>query len=214
MQPREAIEAAAQAFAQSQAQAYGSSASAKVGPLDPRLRLPRCGETLEAFLPQQRKTLGNITIGVRCPGTWTVYVPATVTVRGKVLVARRHIPRGTLLRMEDFRWEERALTGLPSGYLDNPQMVVGKRLKRPLPLGGILLPSMLDIPPAVERGSLVTILLERPLFTVKAQGKALQKGREGERVRVRNLSSGKVIEGTVAAPGIIQVGIRKVDNRL
>ncbi len=207
LQPHEGIAACARAFAETQAKAYGSRIHVEAGPIDPRLRLPRCRK-MEAFYPPGERRLGSVTVGVRClaPRTWTVYVPVNIAVTGKVLVARRYLPRGTRLRLEDFRLEERPLTHLPLGYMDDPQRLVGKRLKRPLPMGGVLRPSMLDIPPAVRRGAQVTLLYRGASFTVKAQGKALGRGKEGEQVKVRNLSSGRIVEGRIIAPGLVQVG--------
>jgi flagella basal body P-ring formation protein FlgA len=37
-------------------------------------------------------------------------------------------------------------------------------------------------------------------------GKALENGSRGQRIRVRNLSSGREISGEVIASGVIQVG--------
>jgi flagella basal body P-ring formation protein FlgA len=38
-------------------------------------------------------------------------------------------------------------------------------------------------------------------------GKALADGVAGQRVQVRNLSSRRVVEGTVVAPGLIRVSL-------
>jgi flagella basal body P-ring formation protein FlgA len=37
------------------------------------------------------------------------------------------------------------------------------------------------------------------------QGEAVMDGRRGERIRVRSLSSKKIVEGVVTAPGVIKV---------
>lgn len=40
---------------------------------------------------------------------------------------------------------------------------------------------------------------------VTMQGKALADGSRGDRIRVKNLSSGQVVTGTVVRSGVIQV---------
>ena len=58
----------------------------------------------------------------------------------------------------------------------------------------------------VRRGARVEILARHGSLQVRMAGKALQNGSRGQRIRVRNLSSGREISGEVIASGVIQVG--------
>ena len=60
-------------------------------------------------------------------------------------------------------------------------------------------------PRLVTRGSLVTMKIETPFITVTSQGKSEQDGAQGDVVRVMNTQSNRVVEGTVTAPGTVEI---------
>lgn len=208
IQPLPSIRQAATNFATSSAQAsLRGAARVKAGRLDPRLRLAPCGAPLEAFRPRGNKLLGNVTIGVRCAGPklWTVYVPVRVSMPSPVLVATQHVARGESLRASHVRFEERDLATLLSGYLQSDEGVIGKRLKRPVSVGTVITPRMLAAPKLVRRGNRVTILVRGPGVEIRATGKALRDGARGDVVPVRNLSTKRLVEGTVDSAGVVMV---------
>lgn len=195
-------------FLTAQARAlHGERAVVNVGRLDPRLRLESCDQPLEAFLPPSGRTLGNTVVGVRCPGTqgWTIYVPAEVGALVPVVVSARPLGRGDLLGAGDLTLAERDLSELPPGYLPTLPEAVGKRMRRPVTAGMPLTGTMLEAPVLVQRGQQVTVLAETGGVSVRIAGKALGNGAEGDRVRVQNTTSSRIVEGTVTATGIVRV---------
>ena len=78
-------------------------------------------------------------------------------------------------------------------------------LKLTLKPGAVLSPGQLRRPPAVKRGSQVTILGRAGGIEVRMSGKALSDGARGQRIKVRNSSSSRQIEGTVIARGTVEV---------
>jgi flagella basal body P-ring formation protein FlgA len=179
----------------------------EIGAPDSRLRLARCGTALEAFTAPGGRSIGNTTVGVRCPGpqTWSLYLSAAVRVQTPVLVAARAIPGGALIAAGDLKLAERDLSTLPAGYFSSPAQAVGKRLRYPIAAGAALNPAMLSSPKLVRRGDQVTLVAGTPDFEVRANGMALTDGGAGEIVRVRNSLSKKEIEGTVTSAGLVQV---------
>ncbi|HQU15112.1 MAG: flagellar basal body P-ring formation chaperone FlgA [Gammaproteobacteria bacterium] len=179
----------------------------KVDALDPRLRLPKCPVALQTFLPPGGRALGNTAVGIRCTGAhpWTLYVPAQVALYGKVLVAARALTRGTTLTSDDFRLARRDLNGLAYGYLTNPKTALGKRALRLIPAGAALTPNTLAFPPLVRRGQQVTLVAGVGGLEVRMAGTALADGANGADIKVRNLSSKRVVEGTVVATGVVRV---------
>lgn len=175
--------------------------------LDRRLRLTRCERPLESFSPTSRNNGIRRTVGIRCNGTvsWTLYVAVKVEVSKSVLVANRRLERGRILAPGDFRLEKRMVSGLARGYIENPKNALGSAVKLTLKSGAVLSPGLLKSTPAVKRGSQVTILGRAGGIEVRMSGKALSDGARGERIKVRNSSSSRQVEGTVITRGTVEV---------
>ena len=210
-QPLQDIRQAVQAFVESQPPPAGGTLQVTVGRLDPRLRLPHCREPLQAFLPPGGRLRGGTTVGVRCPESgadakpWTVYVPARIGVRGRVLVTRHPLPRGSRITASDLEYREFDLTTLRRGYFTDQERLVGKILRQALPAGKVVSPEILDRPKLVRRGQEVTILATSGGFEVRMKGQAMMDGASGEIIKVRNLSSRRIVEGEIIAAGTIKV---------
>ncbi|MGM0676987.1 flagellar basal body P-ring formation chaperone FlgA [Ectothiorhodospira marina] len=192
-------------------QHHGDALEVRVVPgrLDPRLRLRACGAPLEADLPPGGRMVGNTTVGVRCPGPspWNLYVPMQVNVSGEVVVLDRSLPRGAVLSSTDIRLERKALDGLHSGYLVDPERANHMVLRRALRGGTVLTPHMVEPQRLVHRGERVTLLSENAAISVRMAGEAMADGAYGDRVRVRNLSSRRVVEGRVLSAGVVGVNM-------
>ncbi len=175
--------------------------------LDPRLRLARCDQPLEAFLPHGRRGGANITVGVRCAGTqpWKVFVPVRIETLGKVLVAAQPLARNAIISAGDLVLVERSLESLHHGYLDDPAALVGKRLLRPAARGAVLNPSMVGTSRLIRRGQRVTLTAAASGVNIRMLGKALADGAQGQRIRVQNLSSRRIVEGLVRSAEVVEV---------
>lgn len=210
LEPLESVRSAAIRHLESISHDQDGAAKIVLGRLDQRLRLAECDVPLEAFSPPGSRSVGTTTVGIRCAGneSWTVYLAATVRVETGVLVATRHLNRGTIPKADDFRITEREISALPGGYLTAVTALEEKRLVRSLRPGTVLTPSMLEPLPVVKRGDTVTLLVKRGSLQIRASGKALNDAGEGARIRVRNLSSSRVLDGTVLGPRTVQIGPR------
>ncbi len=197
--PLDAIQQTVSAFLLEKHRDSAEPPKIRLQPPDSRLRLSPCGSPLEAFLPGGARTIGNTTVGVRCPGpqTWTIYQNANVQVFGHVTVASRILNRGTILRAADLRSERRELSVLTSGYETAPERLVGKRLQRALTAGAVIPPNAVRQDPVIRRGETVTIVIESQGMKVSSSGAALGDGYLGERLQVRNTSSERIVEGLV-----------------
>ncbi len=135
----------------------------------------------------------------------TSYVPFRVYEKKKLFYAKKALARGNTVMTEDLGTEERVVGENELVYPEDEDDVVGKVLKKSVAAGTVLTNQMLDSPRVIRRGGLVTIVGQSgPLF-VKAKGKAEEPGRLGDRIRVKNLSSGREVVGTVADDGTIVV---------
>ena len=179
----------------------------KAGALDSRHLLAACSQPLEAFLRRGTKISARTVVGVRCEGLkpWKVYIPVDVVVTDAVLVARRTLPRGHVITRDDLAVEQRDVSRLISGYASDPRRLVGQQLKTQLIAGRILTPQMLQADLAIRRGQSVTLAVSNAGINIQMSGKALMDGALGQRIRVENSNSGRMVEGIVRSREHVEI---------
>jgi flagella basal body P-ring formation protein FlgA len=200
------IRAAAERFIEG----FGSrdvTVTATAGGLDARLALAGCAGELTPFLPSGASVRARTTVGVRCPdaGGWSIFVPVAVESTTQLAVARRALARGEMPAPTDLDLVSRTVPGLPAQFLAQPADTGGRRLRRPIAAGDPIPIEALAAPVLVERGQQVTLLAAAAGIAVRANAVALDDGGFGDRVRVRNTVSGRILEGSVESRGTVSV---------
>lgn len=200
-----AVQAAAEQAVRARFDMPGSRVVAQATPLDPRLRLAPCGVPLRAVLAGAIRPSPRLSVPVQCPQAegWTVRVQVQLQLFRSVLVTNRALLRGDGLRPADVHAEERDVTRLGYGYVANLDQVAGRTLARALPSGNVLTPAALGGRRMVSAGDHVQVVADLGGIVVRADGVALGSGDDGARLRVRNESSGKVVDAMVHAPGVV-----------
>lgn len=180
----------------------------QVGHLDKRLKLHLCSRPLETYLAPGAKTVGKTTVGVRCGGdkAWALYVPATINIFSTVYKTVHGLPRGHVIREQDIEPVEYNLAQLNYGYFDDKSKLIGMQTKRRLSQGRVITPNQVKPPLLVKRGEQVALVSKSRLFTVRMNGKAMMDGALGDRIRVKNSSSSRIIEGKVTQAGVVMIG--------
>lgn len=207
LQSLSGIEQAAYEHALNDAQASYSQPQVVVEPMDKRLRLNQCGQALQTFSNSSANSVGNRTIGVKCqsPSEWTVYVPVRVKVMKQVVVAARPLAANRNLTRQDVRLQAMDIADLRQGYISSPQQVVGQQLKYPLAVGRVVPSRSLKLEKIVRRGEQIVLVAAAGSMEVRMNGTALDDASIGDRVKVKNSSSERVVEGIVEGPGIVKV---------
>lgn len=177
----------------------------EIGRLDPRLQLVKCSSPLEIF--SQPSNSSQSIVGVRCnkPKAWSIFVPTKVTRYAQLVVTRRALPRGHLVGQNDIEITEKDVPNNSVSYIATKEKVIGKVLKKPLPTGTIIDVTDIEFPKIVRRGEQVTIFIEKDILGVRMQGDALKDGALGEKIRIKNTSSNRIIEATVIGPSTVEV---------
>ncbi|MEQ8232533.1 MAG: flagellar basal body P-ring formation chaperone FlgA [Gammaproteobacteria bacterium] len=206
IQPLEAIEQAVRRLAAERSAADADS-EVTIGRLDPRLRLPLCGEPLTTRFSHGNRNSGAMSIEVRCEGDkpWSLYVPVTVAHFAEVVVAARPLARGHVVSADDLDTARQRVDLARHDYLVDPANAVGQVTRRSIGVGQMLGAAQLERPHVVRRGDQVTLSSGGQAVSVSVRGTALADGSVGERIRVRNLSSKRVVEGVVTAAGAVVV---------
>lgn len=181
----------------------------ELGHLDPRLHLKPCDQALETFVPNGGIRVGNITVGVRCNGAtpWKLYLPVSIRLFTEVVVLRQPVSVGGALTAADLHLEKRDVSQMASGYFRSIAEVEGKLLQRSTAVGRVLSRESVANPALVRRGQKVTLQATTAGFEIRVEGEALSNAGFGERIKVRNLSSRRVVEGIVGAGGRVLVGL-------
>jgi flagella basal body P-ring formation protein FlgA len=201
--PAASAQAAAEQAVRERFSLPGSRAEVAAMALDPRLQLAACTVPLRAVIAKSIKAAPRLAVSVLCPqaGGWSARVTVKLQLFRRVLVTNHPLLRGDGLGVADVHAEERDVTHLGYGYIENIEQVAGRTLSRALPTGSVLTPAALGGRRMVRAGDHVQMIARLGNIEVRATGVALGSGDNGARLRVRNADSGKVIDGMVSAPG-------------
>lgn len=207
IQSQASIVEAIQSLVESEFRQRAQDYQAEVLPLDSRLRLPECSKPIEAFFPQGRRETGAWSVGVRCAGErpWTIYDKVKVKASLDVLVLRSAVRQGAVIGPADIALVKKDLSELGGGYLTTPGQAIGMAARRGLAGGSVLSAEQLTPPKMIRRGEKVVIRAESGGYQINMSGEALADGEQGQRIRVRNEQSGRIVQGTVAGPGLLRV---------
>ena len=162
----------------------------QVNRLDSRLRMPACDQPLVASLESPAQPVGRVTVRIGCQGrsAWSLLVPAQVRLYRQVVRVR---DVGTLSQ----------------GYLTEPDQALGSMLTRPVSIDQVLTPNHLERAPVVSKGDHVVISAGGATLSVRMPGEAQEEGAVGQQIRVRNLSSQRVIRARITGPGQVVVDL-------
>jgi flagellar basal body P-ring formation protein FlgA len=174
--------------------------------LDPRLRLARCAGRLDAFVAPPRPNQPRVPVRVSCPSpAWTLHVPVNIRRSHAVLVMRRAAGRGEQLSAADVTVQTRVLAGLGSPFLSSPNQLERRLTRRPIPEGTAVTADALSAALLIHRGQTITLHARAQGLEVHAPGRALADAAAGQRVRVQNLNSLKIVEGVADSEGVVRV---------
>ena len=196
-------------FVASSINTNADSVSIKVKSLDKRLRLHQCELPLEAFWPPGASGNGHTSVGIRCNDDkpWKIYVSTQIKQFEQVWVTNTAISKGTILNQSHVTLELKEIRHTSSEYFNIDQSPIGLMAKRPLRRGDIVRVMALEKPMAIKRGDRVVVIARINGLEIRTTATAMTAAAEGERIRVRNLSSNKELEGTLHENSIVHVNI-------
>lgn len=195
----------------------------ELAPLDARLKIRSCDKPLNMDLPFASPE----TVRVRCPQpAWQLYVrvgltnrvmssaikndkndktPPAPVVKRHMLVAANLLQHGTALVEAHVQRVEVDTAGMPVNVLESLADIRYVELVRDVPAGTPIRSQ--DIRPLVlvKRGQLVMMSVGQPqAFQISARVEALQDGRLGEQIKLKNPESGRQLTGLVKGPNQVQ----------
>lgn len=151
----------------------------------------------------------------RVPVTVTLVAGGRVIRRGvvntrvhadvSVVVAAAPVQRGQTIEPGDLMLEDRDVSELSDGWLDDPSSLIGRRARRSVAPGTMWKRSWAEIPPLVKRGELVRLRLVHGGLRIEGKGLVRKDAHAGEWVRVVNTDSRRELLGRVEPDGAVHV---------
>ena len=129
-----------------------------------------------------------------------------LTVYDRVLVATADIRAEESPSPANARLEEAGVDTPPEATLTDFGKIGGRVAAHYIRKGTVITPSMLAMPLVLRAGSPVELLVEVNGIAVRTAGVALESGRIGYTIRVRNVSSGKILRGRIMDAQTVKIG--------
>ena len=126
----------------------------------------------------------------------------TAPALAESLVATRTIRAQTVIGPDDMALVDAALPGA----LDDPALALGLEARVAIYAGRPIRSQDLGAPALVDRNQLVSLIYLSGGLAISTEGRALERGAEGDVVRVMNLGSRTTVIGRVGPDGAIYVG--------
>jgi len=124
----------------------------------------------------------------------------------KVAVLTVNVTAGQKLENDMISMRTIDILKLSSGSLADYSHLLGRTFKRNVRAGTPLGNQLLTIPMMVEKNRFVQIESGEGAIAVHAEGQALDDGYQGERIRVKNSRSGKIVQATVIDRNTVKIG--------
>jgi flagella basal body P-ring formation protein FlgA len=196
-------------------------AKVEIAPIDPRVNVLECPQPLLIDLPFASRE----SVRVRCAQpAWQIYLQVQTTARAapaataaqaaqaaaapvsRTTVITRHlIQRGTQLQPAMLEEVSRPTQGLDPQAVSSLQDLIYGEAARDLPAGQVVRSNDIRRAVLVKQGqSALMSVGQGKGFEITIRVEAMQDGRMGEQIRLKNTESGRLLTGTVTGPNAVR----------
>jgi flagellar basal body P-ring formation protein FlgA len=131
-------------------------------------------------------------------------ISGRLEVFAAVPIAVTTLHRGELITEENITMERQILAKPDRPPLDKEELI-GMQMTRTVNAGRVIEESHITMPPVVKEGEMVKVHGRKGALFISTSGIARDDGGLGERIRVRNIASNKMIHCRVDGPGMVSV---------
>lgn len=184
----------------------------QVAPLDPRITVQNCQQTMQFEQPFSNQPA----LRVRCAQpAWQLFVNlntgqafapvnranAAAPVLHKVLVSKELLKRGTVITPAMFSVAEMPAAGMENQIISDIKIIKNMELVRDLTPNTPLRSYDVKNAVLVKRGQEVQVTAgDGQGFSITMRAEALQDGGWGEQIRLKNVESGRSLQGVITGP--------------
>lgn len=173
------------------------------------LRLPAGAVSYDAAIPAGIRPSLPVTVEISILVDGKLYKKAIYRARvhmyEPVLETVRPLLRGAKITKEDLQQTEKEITAYSDGWLHSFADAEGWLVARNIRAGTLLTRTLIEKPVIMEKGKLIHLITSYHGVRAQMDGTALESGREGERIRVRNESSKRILYGIVRDASTVEI---------
>jgi len=135
----------------------------------------------------------------------TESVRTRIEVLRDIVIAARALPAGTVLTDSDVRTIQKWVRRIHPQSLTSLDTTSGKRLTIQIASGTEILATMLKDTPLVRKGKMVRMVFDNGLVHIVTVGLSEEDGIAGNIVRVKNITSNKIIYARVLSDSLVGI---------
>ena len=143
-------------------------------------------------------------MSVICPSVWRIFVPVSVKTLMPIVTARNNLAVGEIISHDNIAIEyldTSLIIGPTHSEMNN---ILGAKVKRYIQGGKAILANLICM---VCKNEQVSIIARKGTLQIKSAGKALSDGSKGQKISIKNNSSGRIIGATVVAVGRAEINL-------
>lgn len=167
--------------------------------------LPQCNNSWQHNLTRSLQA-GRNGIEISCNSPmWKQNLAIQLHIYKEIVVLAKPVTMGSKINALDITLIRHDIGSSSKDYYTDPKQVIGNVLKRSLKVGSLLTTDLIQAPVLINRNDSVSIVLTRPGIKVESKGIAMENGQLGQRIRVRNIRSQKIVTATVKEQGVVEI---------
>jgi len=177
--------------------------SVEVSSIDPRVNIKPCLSELSANIPEFHNGR-NVNIEISCSDSkpWRLYIPSRISIKSPIVVALSAIDKGSILSSDNIGVayiDEKRIRG---ERMTNANVLLGAKSKRTLSMGTAITRKNICL---VCKGDNVTIEAKSTAISIKTDGISMSNGHIGDKVKVKNERSGKMVNAKVSGLNKVEI---------
>lgn len=134
-----------------------------------------------------------------------ISVPVRMETAVEVVVSAKPLSRETVINRDDVKVVKKWFNRIPQNVVADPKDAVGKTLTVPIGYNAEITKMMLKTTRMVLRGALVKMMAENGSLVITTIGLSENDGGCGDIIRVKNLSSNKIVYAKVIDHALVRV---------
>mgnify|MGYP000629663969 CR=1 FL=1 len=122
-----------------------------------------------------------------------------------VPVLSQNIKKDAMITASDITYTDISEKQISRGYVTKETDLIGKVAARDIMAGKPVLPTLLASEKLILKGAIVTAIYKSDLLQLQNSVTAMEDGRVGETIRLKNTDSNRVIHGRVTAANTVEL---------